>query len=45
VPIAGNVSGLGAARHREFVMASGEMDEAQFATFLTRACSLLALGW
>jgi len=42
VPIEGNVSGLGAVRHREFVMASGEMDEAQFTAFLTRACSLLA---
>jgi DNA modification methylase len=42
VPIEGNVSGLGAVRHREFVMASGEMDEAQFTAFLTRACLLLA---
>ena len=42
VPIEGNVSGLGAVKHREFVMASGELDEAQFAAFLTRACSLLA---
>ncbi len=42
VPIEGNVSGLGAVRHRNFAMASGEMDEAEFAAFLTRACSLLA---
>jgi DNA modification methylase len=42
VPIAGNVSGLGAIRHREFVMASGELDAAQFTAFLTRACELLA---
>ena len=42
VPIQGNVSGLGAVKHREFVMASGELDETQFAAFLTRACSLLA---
>jgi len=42
VPIEGNVSGRGAVRHREFVMASGEMDEVQFTAFLTRACSLLA---
>jgi DNA modification methylase len=42
VPIEGNVSGLGAVRHRNFAMASGEMDEAEFAAFLTRACLLLA---
>ncbi len=43
VAIKGNVSGLGAIRHRDFAMASGEMDEAQYAAFLTHACSLLAL--
>ena len=42
VPIAGNVSGLGAVRHREFEMASGEMSEAEFTNFLTQALSLLA---
>jgi DNA modification methylase len=42
VPIAGNVSGLGAIKHREFLMASGEMNEAEFTQFLTGACSLLA---
>jgi len=42
VAIQGNVSGLGAVRHRNFAMASGEMDEAEFAAFLTGACSLLA---
>src|SRR5207245_6145385 len=42
VPIDGHVSGLGAVRHREFAMASGEMDEAQFTDFLRRACGLLA---
>jgi DNA modification methylase len=42
VPIEGNVSGLGVVHHRNFAMASGEMDEAEFAAFLTRACSLLA---
>jgi DNA modification methylase len=42
VAIAGNVSGLGATRHREFAMACGEMDEAQFTAFLTQACTLLA---
>jgi ParB-like nuclease domain/DNA methylase len=42
VPIEGNVSGLGVIRHREFAMASGEMTEVEFTTFLTRACSLHA---
>jgi DNA modification methylase len=42
VPIAGNVSGLGAIRHREFVMAVGEMSEVEFTEFLFRVCSLLA---
>ena len=32
---------LGAVRHRDFVMASGEMDEAEFTNFLTRSCLLL----
>ena len=34
VRIEGNVSGLGAARHRDFAMASGEMDQAAFTAFL-----------
>jgi hypothetical protein len=42
VAIAGNVSGLGAVRHGNFAMASGELDEQEFTQFLTRACSLLA---
>jgi len=42
VPIDGNVSGLGAIHHREFAMASGEMNEAEFIGFLFQACSLLA---
>ena len=42
VPIEGNVCGLGAIHHREFAMASGEMSEAEFTAFLTRALSLLA---
>lgn len=42
VPIEGHVSGLGAIRHREFAMASGEMSEAEFTIFLSRACSSLA---
>ena len=36
VKIDGHVSGLGAFRHREFAMASGEMTEAEFTTFLGR---------
>ena len=42
VKIDGHVSGLGSIRHREFAMAVGEMDETQFISFLTRACSLMA---
>jgi hypothetical protein len=42
VPIERNVSGLGAIHHRDFAMASGEMDEAQYTAFLTQACALLA---
>jgi DNA methylase/ParB/Sulfiredoxin domain len=42
VRIEGNVSGLGKVRHREFAMASGEMSEGEFSSFLTRALSLHA---
>ena len=35
VPINGHVSGLGKNRHREFSMATGEMSEAEFETFLS----------
>ncbi len=35
VPIDGHVSGLGKVKHREFAIASGEMDEAAFTQFLT----------
>src|SRR5262249_27414478 len=42
VKIDGHASGNGAIRHRDFPMASGEMDEAQFTAFLTTACKLLA---
>jgi DNA modification methylase len=42
VPIDGHASGLGAIRHRDFVMASGEMSEREFTAFLTKACKLLA---
>jgi hypothetical protein len=43
VPIDGHASGLGAIRHREFAMASGEMDSPKFTEFLTRACRFMAL--
>jgi DNA modification methylase len=41
VKIDGNVSGLGRIKHREFAMASGEMTEGQFTTFLTTVYALL----
>lgn len=34
VPVDGHVSGLGRTKHREFAMASGEMDRGQFTQFL-----------
>src|SRR6202041_3536854 len=37
VAIAGNVSGLGKAKHREFAMASGEMSCDEFTRFLETA--------
>lgn len=36
VPIDGHVSGLGAVKHKDFAMASGEMSEAEFTAFLKR---------
>ena len=42
VPIRGNVSGKGAIEHREFAMASGEMSESEFTSFLTSSFRLLA---
>jgi DNA modification methylase len=42
VKIDGHATGLGANRHREFAMASGEMTYAEFQTFLLSACLLLA---
>lgn len=42
VPVDGHVSGNGAVRHREFAMATGEMSEAEFTTFLRKTCGLLA---
>jgi DNA modification methylase len=41
VRIAGNVSGLGAIKHREFRMASGEMSSEQFVAFLKTTFLLL----
>jgi DNA modification methylase len=42
VRIDGHATGLGANRHREFAMASGEMTHAEFQNFLLGACVLLA---
>jgi len=42
LPIEGNVSGLGAIRHKDFMMAAGEMSESEFIAFLKRAFSLMA---
>lgn len=41
VEIEGNVCGKGAVHHREFAMASGEMNEAEFVSFLTTSLRLL----
>jgi DNA modification methylase len=41
LPIAGHVSGLGKIKHGDFVMASGEMTEAEFTDFLV-CCLTLA---
>jgi DNA modification methylase len=42
VKIDGNVCGKGSIHHREFTMASGEMSEVEFVTFLTNSLRLLA---
>jgi len=42
VKIDGNVCGLGEIRHREFAFASGEMNAAEFTTFLTAALTPMA---
>ena len=42
VPIAGNVSGLGKVKHREFAMASGEMSKPEFTRFLRTAFTRMA---
>lgn len=39
VQISGHVSGKGRTKHREFAQAAGEMSEAEFTGFLTRALS------
>jgi DNA modification methylase len=41
VPIAGHVGGNGRIQHREFTMASGEMSDAEFRSFLSQACALM----
>ena len=46
VPVAGHVSGLGAVKHREFVMASGEITPREFTAFLSRSLgNLAAIPW
>jgi hypothetical protein len=42
VKIDGHATGNRAIRHREFAMASGEMSDAEFVSFLTNAVDLLA---
>jgi DNA modification methylase len=42
LPIDGHVSGLGQIRHREFVMAAGEMTSESFTNFLATALGLMA---
>jgi len=41
VPVHGHVCGNGAIRHREFAMAAGEMDRAQFTAFLSEVFTRL----
>lgn len=42
VRIDGHATGLGATHHREFMMGSGELTEAQFTEFLAVSCGLLS---
>ena len=42
VRISGHASGNGKIKHREFPMASGEMDESEFTDFLTASLTLFA---
>lgn len=44
VVIDGHASGLGKVRHREFAMASGEMNVAEFTEFLGKAMALSSLN-
>jgi len=41
VVIDGHTSGLGRIKHREFMMASGELSPAEFTAFLLKTCTLL----
>ena len=41
VPMQGHATGQGKVKHREFVMASGEMSREEFTAFLTTACQNL----
>jgi hypothetical protein len=41
VPIQGHVGGLGKRKHREFVQASGEMSDEEFARFIRDAYALM----
>lgn len=42
VPTEGHICGLGTVKHREFVMAAGEMTREQFRRFLVEVCTNLA---
>jgi DNA modification methylase len=42
VRVDGHISGLGRVHHREFAIASGELNKAEFSEFLTKVCALLA---
>jgi hypothetical protein len=42
VKIDGHATGKGAIRHREFAMASGEMSEGKFVSFLNSSLNLMA---
>lgn len=42
VPVDGHVGGLGKKHHREFVQASGEMTDAEFADFLRKSIMVMA---
>ena len=42
VPVEGHVSGLGAVKHGDFAMASGELSSAEFQTFLKTSLGLAA---